>query len=169
MIVKTKKIGLEPKIYVKIGMRNVIREQWWLPVAIFAGIIVLNLLLNLVYSNIWIYFLAPLGVGGYFLFWWIQFYGAAQLPQNKVMFEKFNYEIDSRHILMKVNAKEGMQLQWNMIKKAEMNKDNFTLYISKGQFVYLPFKGFNTDNDIKFMEVILKRKNLLPDNNDKNA
>lgn len=161
MQVKTKKYQLDNKTYTRLGMKNILRTQWWLPVAIFVGIIVLNLLLNLAYSNIWIYFLAPIGVGLYFLFWWIQFVGSAQMEQNQLMFEKYFYEINSRQIMMKVNTKEGMQMPWDAIQRAEKNKDAFILVISKGQFLYMPFKIFKTENDIRFLESVLKRKNLL--------
>ena len=71
------------------------------------------------------------------------------------------YEIDSRQILMKVNAREGMPVQWSMIKRVEMTKDAFVLYLSKAQFIHLPFRIFNSDNDKKFLEAILKRKELI--------
>ena len=83
------------------------------------------------------------------------------MEQNKPIFQKMAYEIDSRQILMKVNAKEGMPVQWNMIKRVEVSKDAYILYLSKAQFIHLPFKIFNSDNDKKFLEAILKRKELL--------
>lgn len=71
------------------------------------------------------------------------------------------YEIDSRQILMKLNAREGMPVQWNMLERAELTKDVFVLYTSKAQFIHLPFRIFNTENEKKFMETILKRKKLI--------
>ena len=71
------------------------------------------------------------------------------------------YEIDSRQILMKINAKEGMPVQWNMIKRVVVSKDAFVLYLSKAQFIHLPFRIFNSENDKKFLEAILKRKELI--------
>ncbi len=161
MIVKTKKYQLNTKTYRKVAMRNVLRNQWWLPVAIFLGIVVLNLLLNLVYSNIWIYFLAPLGVGLYFLFWYIQFTGAPHLEQMKPMFQRLGYEINGREVLLKASAREGMQIPWDYVKHAEKGKDAYILYLSKAQFIHLPFRIFNSDNDIRFVEAIMKRRGLL--------
>ena len=83
------------------------------------------------------------------------------MEQNKPIFQKMAYEIDSRQILMKVNAKEGMPVQWNMIKRVAITKDAFVLYLSKAQFIHLPFRIFNSDNDKKFLEAILKRKELI--------
>jgi len=161
MIIKTRKYQLDKKKYTNLALANIIKEQWWLPVAIFFGIIVLNLLLNLVYENIWIYFLAPVGVGLYFLFWWIQFTGGAQMEQNQLMFERYSYEINGQQILLKVSAKEGIQVKWDMVKKVEKRKDAFLFVIAKGQFLYLPFSIFKNSNEIRFLESILQRKNLI--------
>ncbi|MCU0446630.1 MAG: YcxB family protein [Microscillaceae bacterium] len=161
MIVKTKKYQLDPKTYRRICMQQIFKTQWWLPISIFAGLIVLNLLLNLVYPNIWIFFLAPLGLLGWYGFWWVQFTGAPYLAQMKPMFEKFSYEISGKDILMRVNQKEGMQMKWEMVKRAEKTKDAYLLIFSQAQFIYLPFKIFNSDNDMRFTEAIMKRKNLL--------
>lgn len=83
------------------------------------------------------------------------------MEQNKVMFEKMAYEIDSRQILMKLNTKQGMPINWNMIKKVETTKDAFVLTMSKAQFIHLPYKIFNSENDKKFVETILRRKGYL--------
>jgi hypothetical protein len=77
------------------------------------------------------------------------------------MFERLTYEIDSRFVVIKLNAKQGMQMNWDMIKSAEKNKDAFLLVVNKAQFLYFPFSMFNSDHDLKFMEALLKRKNLL--------
>jgi hypothetical protein len=97
----------------------------------------------------------------YLLFWLAQFIAVTQLEQNKVMFEKMTYEIDSRQIIMKLNTKQGMPMNWDMIKKVRTGKEAYTLILSKAQLIYLPKKAFNSDNEIKFFESILKRKSLI--------
>jgi len=173
MLIKTKKYELTPKTYRRLGIRYIFRKQWWLPAAIFGGIILLNLLINFLgYKNWWIYTLAPIGAWGWYLFWWIQYTGIPQMPQNKVMFEKYAYEINSQHILIRKNQQEGMVFKWDMIKEASKLSDAFFLVISKGQFLHFPFKIFNSEGEIKFLETILRRKNLLKDSkqaDDKNT
>ena len=162
MIIKTRKYKLENKTYVTLAMKHLLRTQWkW--AAIPVAIILLNVVLNVtgVYHNLWIYFMAPLAVLLYLLFWFIQFTGVTQMEQSKPMFQKFAYEIDSRQILMKLNTKEGMQLKWENIKEAYKEKEHFLLFFSRVQFLHLPFSIFNSENDIRFMESILKRKNLI--------
>jgi hypothetical protein len=159
MIVKTKRYELPKNTYIKIGLMNQLRATWWYgagPIAvILLGLLVFN-------DEKWWFISAALLVTiGYALFWWIQYAGVTQLEQSKILFEKLSYEIDSRQILIKLNAKQGSPMQWTMITKAEKNKDHFLLIINKGQFIMLPFSIFTSENDIKFLEAILKRKELL--------
>lgn len=162
MNIKTKKYELSPKVYRRLGMRYIFRKQWWLPAAIFGGVILLNVLINLLgYKNWWIYTLAPIGAWFWYLFWWIQYTGIPQMPQNKVMFEKYAYEINSQQILVRKSQQEGMVFKWDIIKQAFKLSDAFLLVISKGQFLHFPFKIFNSEGEIKFLEAILQRKNLL--------
>ena len=83
------------------------------------------------------------------------------MDQYKVLFDKYTYEIDGRQILIKMNDKQGMQMKWENIQTVDKTKEAYILYVSKGQFVYLPFKIFNSDNDIIFFEALLKRKSLV--------
>lgn len=156
MIIKTKKYQLPTGTYIKMGLINIIKEQWW--VILIALAICLGFFWT---ASIWWFIGAIIAYGLYVLFWAIQFTGVTQMEQNKVIFEKLSYEIDSRQILMKLNVREGMPVQWNMIKRVEMTKDAYVLYMSKAQFIHLPFRIFNSDNERKFMETILKRKELI--------
>ena len=156
MIVKTKKYQLPTGTYIKMALINVLKEQWWvIPIAlvIMCGYFWI--------ASIWWIIGGLIAYALYVLFWAIQFTGVTQMEQNKVIFDKMAYEIDSRQILMKINTKQGMPVQWNMIKNAEKRKDAYVLYMSKAQFIHLPFRIFNTENERKFMETILKRKELL--------
>ncbi len=156
MIVKTKKYKLETGTYIKLGLQNIIKEQWWVSL-IYLAICAMYFVIP---SYWWI-------IGGsialvlYILFWVIQFAGIPQLEQNKVLFEKLGYEIDSRQIMVKVSSKQGMPITWDMIKRAVITKNHFVLVVSKAQLIHLPFRIFNNDNQIKFVETILKRKGLI--------
>ena len=82
------------------------------------------------------------------------------MEQTKMLFEKLSYQITSKDIIIWVNTKQGMPVTWDKIKKAEVRKDAFLFVLSKAQFIYLPFRIFNTDNERKFVETILRRKEL---------
>lgn len=162
--VRTKKYALDKKKYVALAMRQFFKAQWkwiFLPIAL----IFVNAVLSLtgVYPNIWIYVTIFVGVLLYVLFWVIQFTGITQLAQYKTLFEKYQYEIDPRQILMKINHKEGGVMKWDQIQDVYKDKDAFVFIISRGQFIHLPFSVFTTEHDLKVMERILKQKNFLKD------
>lgn len=160
MIVKTKKYKLETKTYIGLAMKNILREQWWV------GLIALAIMaMYFVIPSIWWIIGALIALVLYLLFWLIQFAGVTQLEQNKMLFDKLSYEISSQQVLIKVNPRQGMPLNWNMVKKAEVANEAINLYISKAQLIHLPYRVFNTENERKFVEMILKRKGLIKDAN----
>ncbi len=160
--VKTRKYALGTKKYIRLSMLHFVRSQWkWgmIPLAL----ILVNAVLGItgVYPNIWIYVTVIIGSLLYVLFWLIQFTGITQLEQYKPMFEKYQYEIDPRQILMKINQKEGGVMKWEQIKEVYRDKDAFVFVISRGQFIYLPYSIFTSDHDMKVLERMVRQKNLL--------
>lgn len=156
MIVKTKKYQLEKGTYIKLAMKNLVREQWWV------FLIAAAIMCGAFFIFSWWWFIGPvIALILYFLFWLIQFAGVTQLEQNKILFERLTYEINSQQILIKVNPKQGMPLKWDMVKKANIGKDYFLLVVSKAQMIHLPYRIFNTENERKFLETILKRKGYV--------
>jgi hypothetical protein len=185
MIVKTKKYALDQKTYINIALRQWVKENWkwgFVPLAL----ILLNVVLSLtkVYPNYWIYIVVIVLTILYVLFWAVQITGIAQMEQSKALFQKYVYEIDSRQILMRINAKEGGILKWSQIASVIKDKDAYILFLdnaeamanvkanwiakvvtkglAKAQFLYLPFSIFTSDNDLRFTDALLKRKGLLP-------
>lgn len=157
MIVRTKNYRLEKKTYIRLAMGNVLRRQAWIVALVFVALCSCYFLA----PSIWWFIGALIGVGLYLLFWWIQFMGVTQLEQGKMLFEKFSYEISSQQILMKLNPREGMPVKWDQIKRAKIGKDYFMLILSKAQFIHLPFRVFNTENERKFVASILKNKGYI--------
>lgn len=155
MLVKTRNYRMEKKDYIRLAFKNVLRQQWWV------GLIVIAICLGSLWVfSIWWFIAAAIGAGLYLLFWWLQFYGVTQLDQGKMLFERYSYEITSQQILMKINPREGMPIKWDQIKSAQVGKDYFLLFINKAQIIHLPFKIFNTVNEKKFVQSILKTKGL---------
>ena len=156
MIVKTRKYQLGTSKYIKLGMLNILRSQWWvILIAVAIGC------MTLIIPSNWWWIGSLIAFVLYGLFWLIQFAGVPQLEQNKVLFERLSYEITSQQIMIKLNPKQGMPMKWENIKKVFVGKNYFLLVLSKAQFIYLPFKIFNSENERKFMETILRRKNYI--------
>jgi hypothetical protein len=155
MLVKTRNYRLEKNQYIKMALRSVLKKQWWaIPIALAIC------LLYFWIPSVWWIIGGVLAYGLFVLFWFIQFYGVTQLDQGKMLFERFSYEITSQQLLMKLNAREGMPLKWDQIKRVELGKDYFLLFVNKAQLIHLPFKIFNTENERKFVMGILKAKGL---------
>jgi hypothetical protein len=155
MIIKTKKYQLEKNFYIKLSMIETLKSQWYY---VAGGTLLLS---GLLYFSLWWLFLVVLAPVLYLVFWYVQYYGVTIMPDSKIMFDRYGYEIDSRQVLVKLNQKQGMQISWDKITKAKITKDAFILMLSKAQFFYLPFKIFNTETETKFLEGILRRKGLL--------
>jgi hypothetical protein len=156
MIVKTKKYALDKKAYMIAGLRNVMIDQWWVILIAIA----ISSMTFFIPSNWW-WIGALIALTLYILFWVIQFAGVTQLEQSKQLFEKLSYEIDSRQILIKLNSKQGMPMKWEQVKRAWVDKKQFVLVINKAQMMLFPFTVFKTQNEIKFVETILKRKGYI--------
>lgn len=156
MIVKTKKYAMPTGTFIKIAFKNILKQQWWV------SLIYLALNAGVFFISSWWWFIgATIALTLYLLFWLIQFAGVTQLEQGKFMFEKLSYEITSQQVLIKLNTKQGMPLKWESITKAMISKDAYILFISKAQLIHLPFRIFNSQNEIKFIETILKRKGYI--------
>ncbi|MBL3654912.1 YcxB family protein [Fulvivirga sediminis] len=156
MIVKTKKYKLENGTYIKLGLVNILKQQWWvflIALAICLGYFII--------PNAWWFIGAAIALVLYFLFWLIQFTGVTQMEQTKMLFEKLSYEINSQQVLIKLNPRQGMPIKWDQVKSATVGKDYILLVINKAQLIHLPFRIFNTENERKFVESILKRKGLV--------
>ena len=137
MIVKTKKYKLPTGTYIKMGMMNILRQQWWvflIAIALCCGYFII--------PNIWWFIGTGIALVLYLLFWLIQFAGVTQLDQTKMLFEKLSYEITSQQVLIKLNERQGMPLKWDQIKRARSGKDHYLLVVNKAQLIYLPFKIF---------------------------
>ena len=193
MTIKTKKYALDQKTYINLAFRQWVRDNWlWGGVPL--ALILLNAILNLTgaYPNYWIYIVVILLTIIYVAFWAVQFTGVSQSEQFKPMFEKYVYEIDSRYIMMKLNAKEGGMLKWDMIKGVVKDKNAYVLQLGNGldgastpsmnplmkylagqmgraQFLYLPYSIFTSENDQRFMDLLLRRKGLLTESTPETA
>ena len=156
MNIRTRKYQLETSTYIKTALVAVLKEQWWV------GLIYLGICAGYLWIPNWWWIIgASIALVLYILFWLIQFAGVTQLEQGKILFQKLSYEINSQQILIKLNSKQGMPMKWDQIKRAQKGKDAFVWFVSKAQIIHLPFRIFNSENEIKFLESVLKRKGYL--------
>ena len=158
MKVITKRYELEKKKYISVATISLVKKEWLYGVPCALLIIASFIFTSWFWTLFLIGFLVPVLYIG---FWMIQFAGFTQHEMGKMFFYKMNYEIDGKQFLMKVDAKHGMPIEWKNFKKAFKSKNGYILAMNKANFIYLPFSIFKKENDLKLMDTILNRKNLL--------
>ena len=156
MIIKTKKYRLPKSKYLKTSFLNLMIARWWIMLLLFIAMVSL---FSIGYNK-WGIFAVVVFVG-YILLCFLQVYAVTLVKENKMIFERFSYQISSKQIIMQMSSKQGMTIGWDQIKKVKKKKGCFTLFINLGQFIYLPKHIFNNPQERKFLTILLKRKKLL--------
>ncbi|MEJ8804344.1 hypothetical protein [Pontibacter sp. H249] len=175
--IRTKKYQMNKDLFTRIAVTQVWKKEWWyalIPFAIF--------MLPALFSFSWWWVaLAVIMTILFILVRSAQVMGITRIEQGNVLFEKLHYDIDNRQILMKRNEREGMTMTWDMIKKVQRADDAYLLWLKppsgtqmptgwKGWlartfevpvFIHLPYKIFNSQNDLKLMDNILRRKSFI--------
>ncbi len=157
----TKKTQLDNKTYISICMKKALKKFWYAflvpPVIILPGLYWTGALIWLVVAALVITIL-------YLLFWYVQFYGMAMLPQGKPLFERQLYAItpDYLGIMKKETDPQGMMIPWDKIETVERTADSFIFHLTLAHIVIIPFNVFNSQQDQNYTESILRRRSLLP-------
>ena len=181
LAIRTKKSQLTTDAYTKMVMGEVWKKDWVYALIPFA----LGLLPAIFVHSWWWLGLAVVLTVLFVLFRSAQVTGVTQMEQSKPLFERMAFEMDNKQLLLRVGAdKDGkaMQLTWDMIGRARRDAEGYLLYLKPGTppegmaawrlwlartfdvpvFLHLPLRIFNSPNDLKLFESLLRRKNLLP-------
>lgn len=178
LAIRTKKTQLDTNTYTRLAMAQVWKKEWWYALIPFA----VGVLPALIWPSWWWLASGLVLTVLYVLLRSAQITGVTQMEQSKPLFERVNYEIDNRQLIARLNEKQGMNIGWEMINRVRITPDGYMLYLKQGEapqelagwrrwvartfdvpvFMLLPTRIFNSPNDIKLFEAILRRKNLLP-------
>ncbi|UOR04698.1 hypothetical protein MUN82_17330 [Hymenobacter aerilatus] len=178
LAIRTKKTQLDTNTYTRLAMAQVWKKEWWYALIPFA----VGVLPALIWPSWWWLISGVVLTILYVLLRSAQITGVTQMEQSKPLFERVSYEIDNRQLIARLNEKQGMNIGWEMIGRARLAPDGYMLYLKQGEapqelaswrrwvartfdvpvFMLLPSRIFNSPNDIKLFEAILRRKNLLP-------
>ncbi len=178
MAIRTKKHQLDTNVYTRLALGRVWRREWWYALIPFA----VGLLPAIIWHSWWWLALAFGLTLLYVLFRSAQITGVTQVEQTKPLFEKMAYEFDNKQIVLRRNEKEGMRLTWDMIGDVKREASGYLLALKTPElpadltgfkrwmartfdtpiFVQIPDRIFNSANDQKLFEAMLRRKNLLP-------
>ena len=176
--IRTKKTQFDTNTYTRLAMIEVWKKDWVYALVPFA----LGLLPALFVHSWWWLALAVVLTVLFALFRSAQVTGVTQMEQSKPLFERMSFDIDSKQLLLRVGPEKAMQLTWDMIGRARRDPDAYLLYLKPGTppegmapwrlwlartfdvpvFLHLPLRIFNSPNDLKHFESLLRRKSLLP-------
>jgi hypothetical protein len=178
LAIRTKKTQLTTDAYTRLVMGEVWKKDWVYALIPFA----LGLLPAIFVHSWWWIALAVVLTILFVLFRSAQVTGVTQMEQSKPLFERMNFEMDNKQLLLRVGPEKAMQLTWDMIGRVRRDDDAYLLYLKPGTppadtagwrvwlartfdvpvFLHLPQRIFNSPNDVKLFEAMLRRKNLLP-------
>ncbi|MEJ7666189.1 MAG: hypothetical protein WKG07_45080 [Hymenobacter sp.] len=109
--IKTKKYQFDPNTYTRIAMGEVWRKQWWyalIPLAV-------GVLPAIIWPSWWWLLLGVLLVVAFVLLRSSLISGVTQMEQSKPLFERMNYEADSRQLILRQSEQRAMALPWDQI------------------------------------------------------
>lgn len=178
LAIRTKKTQLTTDAYTRLVMVEVWKKDWVYALIPFA----IGLLPAIFVHSWWWLALSVVLTILFVLFRSAQVTGITQMEQSKPLFERMNFEMDNKQLLLRVGPEKAMQLTWDMIGRARRDADAYLLYLKPGTppegmaawrtwlartfdvpvFLHLPQRIFNSPNDVKLFESMLRRKNLLP-------
>lgn len=124
--------------------------------AIFAIIIIVVAILEPLFSFLAIYFVIALG--------WllaVPFITNTAKSQAKINFQSRICEITDNYFSMSYADGSLLKLHFNNFIKVTRESEYYFLYMAKINFHYLPFRAFNSEDDINEFEAALKNKKLI--------
>lgn len=177
LAIVTKKTQFDTNAYTRLAMAEVWRKDWVYALVPFA----IGLLPAIVWHSWWWLALSAVLTLLFVLLRSAQVTGVTQMEQSKPLFERMSFEMDQKQLLLRVSKEKAMQLTWDMISKVRRDGDAYLLHLKPGAppegtapwrlwlartfdvpvFLHLPQRVFNSDNDRKLFEALLRRKNLL--------
>ena len=179
LAIRTKKYQLDTNTYTRLAMSQVWRKEWWYALIPFA----VGLLPAVFIHSWWWLGLAAVFTILYALLRSAQVTGVTQMEQSKPLFERMSFELDPKQLVLRQSDTKAMGLTWDSIARARRDPDAYLLYLKPGPapadlkpwrlwlartfdvpvFLHLPLRIFNSPNDLKLFESLLRRKNLLAD------
>ena len=148
---QTKAYSISKKEYTKIILSRRLKKSWWLYVLMFVlGIFYLPKFGDDNFSTFFAIFAFsyPFLMFTYLYFW-------ANSKDHQPVFSETNLCFDTEFIYLKRNGNET-KLNPNSIQQVISNPKYWMLYISKGQFIYIPKNIFYSKEDYNKLSTIIK-------------
>lgn len=83
------------------------------------------------------------------------------LPKNKRLYLKRRHEFDDDWIFTYVSDDSIGKMKWSGVASASKLGKHFLIYISKKQFIVIPFRAFESNDDLSDFGEFLSARKLL--------
>ena len=153
MEIKTKTNILPTSLFKRECCKNIFREQWWVNILILS---VLGYGVYIHMKSVWITALVFEIL--YLLFWFIQITTALYIPQNAILFEKFSFVFSPENITLVLSGNRRSQIEWDQVLFVKFRKDYVVMFVSKIQFLYVPFSIFRSNMEKTMFLNLIKTK-----------
>jgi hypothetical protein len=151
---RTKQFSLSQKEYTKIILKKKLRNSWWIYVImLFVATFHFEKIGESSFSTFFVIlaFTYPLISFAYLFFW-------TKSKGHKPIFTKTNLSFDQDFLYLERNNSSS-KLSLNSFQKIIDRQKYWMLYLSKGQFIYVPKGIFFSDEDYqKFVDLIKTKK-----------
>lgn len=152
-MIETKEYSIPKKEYTKIILSKRLKKSWWLYLLMLAlGFYYLPKFGDDSFSTFFTLFSFsyPFLMFTYLYFW-------ANSKDHQPIFSKTNLSFDNEFMYLERNGNET-KLNPNSIQKIISNTNYWMLYISKGQFIYIPKNIFYSNEDYNNFSSLIKSK-----------
>lgn len=153
MKIRTKASVLPTSLFKRECYKDIFRAQWWVNILILS---VLGYGVYIHMKSVWITALVFEIL--YLLFWFIQVTTSLYIPQNAILFEKFSFIFSPENITLVLDGNRRSQIEWNQVLFVKFRKDYVIMFVSKIQFLYVPFSIFRSNMEKTMFLNLIKTK-----------
>jgi hypothetical protein len=153
MLIKTKEFQFPKSLYFMILFKSSLTKSWWI-VALLASMAVYQGVKGFSKSLLLLGGLAMVFPSYLVIRCWVH----ASSKKNRLFFKERSFEIDYQFLISRFPDGTENKIKLDTIIGVRKKKKAYHLFISKRQFIYLPYSAFYSDKDINYFESILRTR-----------
>lgn len=123
-------------------------KKWWLIVSMWALTIVMWFIGD---YGAFEYYFTSMAISYPFLLVW-KFWRYANSKDNKLFLLERHYEMDKNKITAIIDDDINTTMKMEYFIRAYLIKNNYFLYLSKNQFIYIPIDSFQNKSDLDWFK-----------------
>lgn len=150
MEINTNDFELPEGEYFKILFSNTLKKNWWFLLLVIAFAVYKASYLLLIALVLYLALVA------------IEIVFTLNSDENKTLLAKKFCRITGGYLAVHFKNGDFQKIGWESLNRVEKKADAYFLYLSKKNFIYLPFYAFSFPEDRKTFDAFLRERKLLP-------